>query len=130
MKKTKKKKSPTKRAKRVVKKKKVVSKKRTSKKKDLKPKRAKAVKKTPPLPEPIGHVTHYFAKAQATCVTIEREGIRVGDLLYYKGHTTNFKDTVRSLQIDRKPVSEAGVGDEVGIQTKSRTREHDLVYKL
>lgn len=126
-----KKKSPAKRAQRVVKKKKVAPKKKTSKKKTPKSKKVQPVKKTPPLPsEPIGHVTHYFSKAQATCVMIEREGVRVGDLLYYKGHTTGFKDTVRSLQIDRNPVSEAKVGEEVGIQTKSRTRENDLVYKL
>lgn len=96
-----------------------------------KPKKAKPSIKIPKLPaEPIGRVTHYFPKARATAILIEREGVRLGDTLYFKGHTTHFKETVRSLQIDRQPVTQAEVEQEVGIQVKGRTREHDLVFKL
>ena len=91
----------------------------------------KAVRKLPKLPaEPIGRVTHYFPKVRATAVQIERDGFQEGDTLYFKGHTTNFKQKVESLQINHQRVSQASSGDEVGIQTKSRTREHDLVFKL
>ena len=91
----------------------------------------KAVKPSPELPaEPIGKVTHYFPKARATALLIERDGIRLGDVLYFKGHTTAFKQKVESLQINHQPVSEASTGQEVGIQVKSRTRGHDLVFKL
>lgn len=87
--------------------------------------------KTPELPsEPIGKVTHYFSKARAAALMIEREGIRAGDVLYFKGHTTNFKQKVESLEINRQPVSQAGPGEEVGIRVRSRTREHDRVFKL
>lgn len=96
-----------------------------------KPKKTKPSPKIPKLPaEPIGRVTHYFPKARATAILIEREGVRLGDTLYFKGHTTHFKETVRSLQIDRQPVTQAEVEQEVGIQVKARTREHDLVFKL
>ena len=104
--------------------------KRAGKKKAVRKKKA-AVRKTPKLPsEPIGRVTHYFSKAKATALLIERDGIRVGDVLYFKGHTTNFKQTVKSLQIDRRPVPQAEPGEEVGIRVRSRTRERDLVFKL
>lgn len=94
-------------------------------------KSGKRVVKEPELPsKPIGKVTHYFPKAHATAVILEREGLRVGDTLYFKGHTTRFKQQVESIQIDRRPVSEASSGEEVGIQVRSRTREHDLVFKL
>lgn len=94
-------------------------------------KKAKAQPRAPKLPtEPIGRVTHYFPKARATAVMIEQDGIRVGDTLYYKGHTTRFKQKVESLQINHQVVSEALPGQEVGIQVKARTREHDLVFKL
>lgn len=87
--------------------------------------------KGPKLPaEPIGRVTHYFPQVKATAVMIERDGIRTGDVLYFKGHTTGFKQKVESIQIERQPVSQASQGDEVGIQVRSRTREHDLVFKL
>jgi len=119
-------------------KKRVVRKKRTAKKRTARPrkkkvarKKVKAHPKGPKLPaEPIGRVTHYFPKARATAVMIERDGIRVGDVLYYKGHTSRFKQKVESLQINHQPVSQAGPGDEVGIQVRSRTREHDRVFKL
>ena len=126
--------------KRVVKKRKAAKKKVVRKKRAVKKARktkkavkgkAKVPKARPKLPaEPIGKVTHFFSKARATAVMIEREGIKVGDTLYFKGHTTNFKQSVASLQINRQPVTEAGPGDEVGIKVKSRTREHDLVFRL
>ena len=85
----------------------------------------------PKLPtDPVGRVTHYFPKARATAVMIERDEIKVGDTLYFKGHTTRFKQTIESLQINHEPVSQASPGDEVGIRVKSRTREHDLVFRL
>lgn len=107
-----------------------------------KPIRKKAVRKArrkiatvtargPKLPtEPIGRVTHYFPKVKAAAIMIERDGIRVGDSLYFKGHTTRFKQAVASLQINHQTVSQASPGDEVGMAVKSRTRQHDLVFKL
>jgi len=92
---------------------------------------AAAVAKGPKLPaEPIGRVTHYFPKVKATAIMIERDEIRVGDSLYFKGHTTRFKQAVASLQINHQAVSQASPGDEVGMAVKSRTRQHDLVFKL
>jgi putative protease len=111
--------------------KKAVRKKKPGKKVKKAAKKKTKVLKTPELPsEPIGRVTHYFSKARATAFLIEREGVRLGDTLYFKGHTTNFKQKVESLQIDRQPVSQAGPEEEVGLRTRSRTREHDLVFKL
>ena len=107
-------------------KRKIVRKKTTAKKTRKKQK----TKKKKLTPDPIGRVTHYFPKAEATAVLIKRGQINIGDTLYYKGHTTNFKQRVDSLQINRQPVTKAGKGDEVGIEVKSRTREHDLVFKV
>ena len=122
-------------------KKKAAVKKRPLKKKTTAGKKSKAVKKKKTskkssvkhakLPtEPMGRVTHYFPQARATAVMIEREGLKAGDTLYFKGHTTNFKQVINSLQINHQPVTKASPGDEVGIRVKSRTREHDLVFKL
>jgi hypothetical protein len=127
------------------KKKRLVKKKRTAKKRSVKKKRVLRKKSTrkqkkkkgrvpskgPELPEePVGRVTHYFPKVRAAAIMIEREGIRVGDVLYFKGHTTRFKQSVESLQINHQTVVQAGPGDEIGVRVKSRTREHDLVFKL
>ena len=115
-------------AKRAVQKKLAARKKRPVKKAG---KKKTSAKKGPRLPEePIGRVTHYFPKAKATALMIENDTIRVGDVLYFKGHTTSFKQKIESMQIDHRPVEQANPGEEVGIQVRSRTREHDLVFKL
>lgn len=122
-------------------KKRATVKKRSPKKKVRATQKSRAVKKKkvskkqavrhPELPaEPIGRVTHYFPQARAVAVMIENGNLKVGDTLYFKGHTTNFKQVIHSLQINRQPVTGASPGDEVGIRVKSRTREHDLVFKL
>ncbi len=127
-KKTKRKKVASK--KKSLKKKKVTRKKPSTKKPKSKKKKTK-LPKGPELPEePIGKVTHYFPKVRATALMIERDEVRVGDTLYFKGHTTHFKQTVDSMQINHQSVNQASAGDEIGIRTKSRTREHDLVFKL
>lgn len=112
-------------------KKKSSEKKKRIAKKPVEKKKIRAPKPTPRLPsEPIGRVTHYFPKVGATAVLVERDTIRLGDTLYFKGHTTHFKQKVESMQFEHQPILEAISGQEVGIQTKARTREHDLVFKL
>lgn len=114
-----------------VKRKKVVRRKSRASKSKPKRRKAKIPFKGPELPaEPLGRVTHYFPKVRATALMIERDSIQVGDVLYFKGHTTHFKQKIESMQINHQPVTQASEGDEIGIRTKSRTREHDRVFKL
>lgn len=123
--------------KRSIKKKRTVAKKMAVRKKSVKKNEKKESAKTKPskvgpkLPkEPIGRVTHYFSKARAAAAIIERDNIRIGDTLFFKGHTTQFKQIVQSLQINCQPVQQASPGDEIGIGVRSKVREHDLIYKL
>lgn len=109
------------------------TKKPAAKKKAAKKKKPTKAKK-PALPAVdgllIGRVTHFFPHVNAAALIIKKGGIRVGDTLYYKGHTTDFKQAIVSMQIDHKPVALATKGDEVGIQVGQRVRMGDRVYKL
>jgi putative protease len=78
----------------------------------------------------IGRVTHYFPHVNAAAIKMEQGTLQVGDQIYLKGHTTDFKQTVDSLQINHVSVPSVKVGDDVGILVKDRVREHDAVYKL
>lgn len=78
----------------------------------------------------VGKVTHYFPQVNAAVVKIKTGEIQKGDELYFKGHTTDFKQTITSLQIDHVVVESAGRGKEVGVEVKDRVREDDRVYKL
>jgi len=77
----------------------------------------------------IGVVSHYFPHVKAGAILIKKGAIAVGDTLHIKGHTTDFKQKVGSLQIDRNPVEKAFKGAEIGILVKSRVRINDKVYK-
>ncbi len=87
-------------------------------------------KKPVKLGERIGEVTHYFPHVEAAVIKIEKLGLVIGDQIHIKGHTTDFKQTIASLQIDRKPIEKAVRGDEIGVQVKDRVRIGDQVYKI
>ena len=78
---------------------------------------------------PTAEVTHYFPHVNAAVLRIKTGEIRIGDELLFKGHTTDFKQKVISMQIDHKPVLIAKKGDDFGVQVKSRVRAGDLVFK-
>ena len=80
--------------------------------------------------EEIGVIVKFFAKPSVAALEVTSGGIKVGDVLHYQGHTTDFTEEVTSMQIDNNPVEEAKPGDLVGIKVKERVRENDKVYKV
>ena len=109
-------------------KKRAVAKKRPVKKRVAgKAKKGTAAKK--PKEKAIGIVTHYFPKVRAAVVKL-KVPLAIGDTVKIKGHTTEFKQKVASLQIDRVPINTAKKGDEIGLLVDSRVRQHDVVYKV
>ena len=78
----------------------------------------------------IGTVVDYFAKIGVVAFRVEEDGLKVGDTIHIKGHTTDFTEQVGSMQIDREAIQEAKVGDNVGIKVKERARKKDAVYKV
>ena len=104
--------------------------KRAAKKTQVK-KKAPVKKKTPvkkPKENIVGIVTHYFPKVQAGVIKIKAP-LAVGDMIKIKGHTTDFKQQVASMQIDRVPIKQAKKGQEIGLLVDSRVRQHDVVCK-
>jgi putative protease len=78
----------------------------------------------------IGKVTHYFGKIGVAAIEITQGMLRVGDTIHIKGHTSDFTQTVDSMQIEGGSVQEAGAGQSVGIKVVDHAREHDVVYKV
>ncbi|MCM8797581.1 MAG: hypothetical protein NC923_06900 [Candidatus Omnitrophica bacterium] len=77
----------------------------------------------------IGVVTHYFPKVRAAVIKL-KTALALGQKIRIKGHTTDFTQTVSSIQIDHAPVTEAKNGQEIGLLVNSRVRQHDLVYRV
>ncbi len=80
--------------------------------------------------EKIGEVTHYFPHVNAAAVKLLKSGLKVGDSVYIKGHTTEFKELVKSIQLDHVTIPEGKKGQEIGLLVKSRVRQGDKVYKI
>ncbi len=80
--------------------------------------------------EKIGEVTHYFPHVNAAAVKLLKSGLKVGDSVYIKGHTTDFKEPVKSIQLDHATIQEGKKGQEIGLLVKSRVRQGDKVYKI
>ena len=92
-------------------------------------------KKSPSIPsgaslEEVGVVTHYFPKVDAAVVKLTKGALSVGEQIIIKGHTSDFKEKVGSIQLDHAPIQNAEQGMEIGLKVKSKVREHDVVYKI
>lgn len=80
--------------------------------------------------EEVAVVVKFFAKPSVAALEVTNGTIKQGDLLRYKGHTTDFTEEVASMQVDNQSVDEGKVGDLIGLKVKERVREHDKVYKV
>ncbi|MFP6562854.1 MAG: translation elongation factor-like protein [Myxococcota bacterium] len=78
--------------------------------------------------EEIGRVEDYFAKVGVIALKLG-EPLAVGDRIRVKGHTTDFTQPVKSIQIEHESVERAKRGASVGIRVKKRCRRGDRVYR-
>ena len=80
--------------------------------------------------EQVAVIVKFFAKPSVAALEVTNGTITKGDLLKYKGHTTDFTEEISSMEIDNESVDEVKAGDLVGVKVKERVREGDKVYKV
>jgi len=80
--------------------------------------------------EQVAVIVKFFAKPSVAALEVTSGTLKRGDVLRYKGHTTDFTEEIISMEIDNQPVDEAKVGDLVGLKVKERVRENDKIYKV
>jgi translation initiation factor IF-2 len=76
----------------------------------------------------IGKITHFFSKICVAVIELKKP-LKVGDTIAMKGPTTDFEQTVDSMQIEHENVKEAKAGQSIGLKVAQRVRETDVVYK-
>ncbi|MBS3065016.1 MAG: hypothetical protein J4451_00770 [DPANN group archaeon] len=117
-------------------KKKVVSK--TAKRKVVKHKTSKAKSKTTAkVKSPaksagkmlVGSVVHFFDKISVAVIDVKRP-LSVGDTISIEGPQTNFKQNIKSMQIEHSSIKTANKGDNIGMKTNKPVKSKDLVYIL
>jgi len=88
----------------------------------------------PPVEEPasneeaIGTITHYYSHLGVAVIQINKGTLRTGNTIHVKGHTTDFTETVESMEFEHQHIAEASAGQSVGLKVRDHAREHDIVY--
>ena len=79
--------------------------------------------------KPIGKVTHYFGGISVAIVKFNRT-VKVGETVKFKGASTDFEETIETMQFDHKDIKSAKKNQEVGIKVEEKTLEGDKVYSV
>jgi len=75
----------------------------------------------------IGRVSGYFSHVEVAAIKLSG-GLKVGDTVHIKGHTTDFEVKVGDIQIERASVKTAKKGDHIGIKVPDKVRPNDVVF--
>jgi len=78
---------------------------------------------------PIGAITHFYSRIYVAVLDLTDE-INNGDLVHVLGHSTDFFQRVRSMEIDHHPVETVPAGKEVALKVLQLVRKGDLVFKV
>lgn len=111
----------------VKKSKKQVSKKANGKK-TTKQRSKKSVKKPAAKKGLLGVVTHFYGGIEVAIVKLAKP-LGVGANVYFKGATTDFTQTVESMQYDHVDIPAGKKGQEVGMKVTDKVREGDEMYE-
>ena len=87
----------------------------------------KKIVKKAKVEKPIGKITHFYGKIKVGIFKFKKP-VKVGAEIAVRGATTDFSQTIASIQYDHKPIKSAPKGKEVGIKVKKKVHEGDLVY--
>jgi putative protease len=77
---------------------------------------------------PVGKVTNYYSKISVAVIELTAP-LQKGDEIVIKGATTEFTQTVKSMQIDREDIESAHPGQAIGLKVKKQARIGDTVYR-
>ena len=77
----------------------------------------------------IGEITNYFQQVKAAAIKLTVP-LKVGDKIAIRGGEKNVEMSVKSMQIDRKPVTAAKKGEEVGLLVSEDVHKGYKVFKI
>lgn len=75
----------------------------------------------------VGNVSHYYGALGVVGIELVGE-LKVGDTIHIHGYTSDFTQTVDSIQIEHETVESAKAGDPAGVKVVKRARVHDQVF--
>lgn len=76
----------------------------------------------------IGTITHYFDHIGVAVLNLQ-DKLKVGESVQIQGHSTDFVQTIDSMQIDHKAVQAAKPGDDVAVKVSQKVHPNDKVFR-
>jgi len=77
----------------------------------------------------IGKVTHYFDHIRVAVLTLNTS-LKLGDMIHFSGHSTDFTQRVGSMEIEHHSVVWVKPGDDVALKVAEPVHPHDKVFKV
>ena len=77
----------------------------------------------------VGKIKHFYSKIGVAIANITAP-VEVGDEIRIKGSTTDFKQIIKSMEVEHKKIEKARSGDAIGLKVENRVREGDIIYKV
>lgn len=77
----------------------------------------------------IGRVTHYYDRIGVAVLQVSGS-LRVGDDIHLLGRTTDFSQTVTSMEIEHRKVDSVPPGTEVALRVLAPVRAGDNLFKV
>jgi putative protease len=77
----------------------------------------------------VGKIIHYYTNIGVGVIELSDE-LKVGDKIHIKGDSTDFEQTVDSMQIEHQNVQSAKSGESLGLKTIEKVKENDEVFKV
>lgn len=81
------------------------------------------------MEQQIGMVTHFYNRIRVAVLEL-RDDLKVGDAIHIRGRTTDFTQSVESLEIEHEKVESVSPGADVALEVIHRVRRGDVVYKV
>ena len=87
---------------------------------------AKVIKKEGKL---IGKITHYFSDIKVAVIALSSP-LKVGEeIRIIGGEQTDFKQEIKSMQVEHKQIKVAKKGDSIGLKVKEKVHKGYRVFK-
>ena len=78
----------------------------------------------------IGYISNFLNKISVAIIEMTDGTLAVGNTIHILGRSTDFTETVSSMEIDHVSVDTVKKGDSLGLRVRENTRRKDKVYKV
>lgn len=77
----------------------------------------------------IGRITHYYSHLKVAVLELY-EGLKVGETIHIRGHTTDFTEALVSMEVDHNRVISVEPGANVAIRVNEPVHVNDVVLRV